>query len=113
MVVIQPLGAEQSIVALKPKAWEKGLVSKQNNQMKDISSNIFTILGIFLIIGACISILIAYIITRTIAAPTGHALEALEALSMGDFKHEIEATKSREMKSFTESYLRLKTTKKP
>jgi HAMP domain-containing protein len=51
----------------------------------------------------------AFIITRTVAAPTSHALEALEALSLGDFEHEITKTKSREMESFTESYLRLKT----
>jgi HAMP domain-containing protein len=66
-------------------------------------------MGIFLIIGSCITLLIAYIITRTVAAPTSYALDALEALSLGDFKHEIEAAKSREMESFTESYLRLKT----
>jgi HAMP domain-containing protein len=94
---------------LKPKAWENGLFSEHNKQMEDASSGILTIMGIFLIIGSCITILIAYVITRTVAAPTGYALDALEALSLGDFKHEIEATKSREMESFTESYLRLKT----
>jgi HAMP domain-containing protein len=109
MVVIQPLSPGQSIVALKPKAWENGLFSEHNKQMEDASSGILTIMGIFLIIGSCITILIAYVITRTVAAPTGYALDALEALSLGDFKHEIEATKSREMESFTESYLRLKT----
>jgi HAMP domain-containing protein len=109
MVVIQPLSPEQSIVALKPKAWENGLFSKHNKQIEDASSNILTIIGIFLIIGTCIAILIAYIITRTVAAPTSYALDALEALSLGDFKHEIKATKSREMTAFTESYLRLKT----
>jgi HAMP domain-containing protein len=109
MVVIQPLTAEQSIVALKPKAWEKGLFSEHNKQFEDASSNILAIMGIFLIIGSCIAILIAYIITRTVAAPTSYALDALEALSLGDFDHEMETTKSREMESFTESYLRLKT----
>ncbi len=109
MVVVQPLNAEQSIIALKPKAWENALFSEHNKQIKDALSSILTILGIFLIIGSCIAILIAYVITRTVAAPTRHALDALEALSLGDFKHEIEATKSKEMESFTESYLRLKT----
>ena len=109
MVVIQPLSPEQSIVALKPKAWENSLFSKYNKQIEGASLSILTILGIFLIIGSCITILIAYIITRTVAAPTSYALEALEALSLGNFKHELEATKSREMESFTESYLRLKT----
>jgi HAMP domain-containing protein len=109
MVVIQPLSPEKSIVALKPKAWENGLVSKHAKGIEDASSGILTILGIFLIIGSCITILMAYIITRTVAAPTSRALDALEALSLGDFDHEVEATKSREMESFTESYLRLKT----
>jgi hypothetical protein len=71
-------------------------------------SGIVTILGIFLIIGSCIAVAIAYAITRTVAAPTSHAFEALEALSLGDFKYEIKATKGREMESFTESYLRIK-----
>lgn len=109
MIVIQPLSAEQSIVALKPKAWENGLFSEHNKQIEDASLSILTMLGIFLIIGSCISILIAYIITRTVAAPTSYAFDALEALSLGDFKQEIKATKSSEMESFTESYLRLKT----
>jgi HAMP domain-containing protein len=109
MVVIQPLTAEQSIVALKPKAWENGLFAEHNKQIEDASSSILTIMGIFLIIGSCITIVMAYIITRTVAAPTSYALEALEALSLGDFKHEIKTTKSTEMESFTESYLRLKT----
>jgi HAMP domain-containing protein len=109
MVVIQPLTAELSIVALKPKAWENNLFSQHNKQIEDASSNILMIMGIFLIIGSCIALLIAYFITRTVAAPTSYALDALEALSLGDFNQEIEATKSREMESFTESYLRLKT----
>jgi HAMP domain-containing protein len=109
MVVIQPLTAEQSIVALKPKAWENALFSEHAKQTQDASSSILTILGIFLIIGLGITILIAYVITRTVAAPTRSALDALEALSLGDFNHEVEATKSPEMESFTESYLRLKT----
>ena len=109
MVVIQPLSPEQTIVALKPKAWENGLFSDYDKQIEDASSSILTIMGIFLIIGSCIALLIAYFITRTVAAPTSYALDALEALSLGDFKHEIETTKSREMESFTESYLRLKT----
>jgi hypothetical protein len=109
MIVIQPLTAEQSIVALKPNAWENALFSNHNKQMEEASSGILTVMGIFLIIGSCITILTAYVITRTVAAPTTFALEALEALSLGDFNHEIKTTKSREMESFTESYLRLKT----
>jgi HAMP domain-containing protein len=109
MVVIQPLSSEQSIVALKPKAWENTLFSEHNKQIENVSSGILTILGIFLIIGSCITLVIAYIITRTVAAPTSHALDALEALSLGEFNHEIKNPKSREMESFTESYLRLKT----
>jgi hypothetical protein len=63
MIVIQPLGPEQSIVALKPKAWETAIVSRQNDQMKGTSSSILTILGAFLLVGGLIAVAIAFIIT--------------------------------------------------
>jgi len=107
-VIIQPLATGQSIVALKPKAWEGTLVSRQNNEIKESSFGVMTILGIFLAAGSLLAVITAFVITRAIAAPTTRALEALEALSLGDFDHELDTAKGREMTSFTESYLRLK-----
>jgi methyl-accepting chemotaxis protein len=109
MIVIQPTGTDQSILALKPKAWENSLVSKQNNQIKSASSSTFTMLGIFLIVGGLIGVATAFVITIAIASPTKRALNTLEALSLGDFDQEIIEPNSKEMKSFNESYLRLKT----
>ena len=109
MVVIQPLNAEQSIIALKPKAWENGLVSEYESRLKETTSGFYAMLGIFLIIGVCITVFIAFIITRIVVAPTDNALDAFEALSLGDLDHGIKDVKGKEMESFTESYLRLKT----
>jgi HAMP domain-containing protein len=109
MVVIQPLNADQSLIALKPKSWEKGLISEYESRLEETTSGFYTMLGIFLIIGVCITVFIAFIITRIVAAPTDNALDAFEALSLGDFDHGIKDVKGKEMEAFTESYLRLKT----
>jgi HAMP domain-containing protein len=109
MVVIEPLNAEQSLIALKPKSWENGLVSEYESRLKETTSGFYTMLGIFLIIGVCITVFIAFIITRIVVAPTDNALDAFEALSLGDFDHGIKDVKGKEMEAFTESYLRLKT----
>ncbi|HVN72194.1 MAG TPA: hypothetical protein VMU10_09265 [Desulfomonilia bacterium] len=109
MVVVQPLSNDQSIIALKPKAWERGLVAEHDKRLKSTTYGIFMILGIFLVVGVCITILLAFIISKMTVSPTRKAFSALEALSLGDFDYDIGAAKDKEMESFVESYLRLKT----
>ena len=109
MVVVQPLSNDQSIIALKPKAWEKGLVAEHDNLLKSTSSSIFLKLCIFLIFGVCLTISLAFFISKTAISPAHKAFTALEALSLGDFDFDLEATKDKEMETFIESYIRLKT----
>jgi hypothetical protein len=44
-----------------------------------------------------------------VAGPVRKALDALEALSLGDFDHDLDEKATSEMGLFVESYLRVKT----
>jgi HAMP domain-containing protein len=108
MVVVQPINADQTIIALKPKAWEKGLVSEQDAKIrKDVSATTRTLV-IFLGVGLLITFLISYLIATAVVNPTRKLMDALEALSLGDFDYEIKGAGGKDMEAFIESFLRLK-----
>jgi hypothetical protein len=108
MVVIQPINADQTIIALKPKAWERGLVSDQDAKIrKDVSASTCTLV-IFLGIGLLMTFLISYLIAVIVVNPTSKLMDAFEALSLGDFDYEIKGAGGKDMEAFTESFLRLK-----
>ncbi len=109
MVVMQPLGSGSMIVALKPKAWEKGLVAKQEQEIASRTYRITLVLGIFLAVGLLLSLALAWGVSRTVAGPVKKALDALEALSLGDFEYDLDENATHEMGLFVESYLRVKT----
>jgi HAMP domain-containing protein len=109
MVVMQPQGSDSMIIALKPKAWEKGLVAKQEQEITSRTYRITLVLGIFLAVGLILSLALAWVVSRTVAGPVGRALDALEALSLGDFDHDLDEKATSEMGLFVESYLRVKT----
>jgi len=109
MVVVQPLNGTQSVISLKPKKWEKGIVEKQDVQLEQESDHIMWTLIIFLGAGAIVCLIVSILVVSTIGGPTKKLMEAFEALSLGDFTHELSRGKGSEMRSFGESYLRLKT----
>ena len=108
MVVMEPVDTGQFLVALKPKAWEKGLVSKQAREIESRMMNVTLILGIFLAAGLLIALVVSLVVTRVVVTPTRRAFDALEALSLGNFDYALKESRGREMTVFTESYLRLK-----
>jgi methyl-accepting chemotaxis protein len=109
MVIIQPMNNNQSIIALKPKAWENGLVSKQDTQLDKDASKVNFTLVIFFCIGLGVALVVSFLVAIYVAKPTKKLMVALEALSLGDFSHEFKGTMDNDMKTFAESYLRLKT----
>jgi nitrogen fixation/metabolism regulation signal transduction histidine kinase len=108
MVVVQPINADQTIIALKPKAWEKRLVSQQDAKIRKDVSAITRTLVIFLGIGLFITFLISFLIASTVVNPTRKLMDAFEALSLGDFDYQIKEAGGKDMTTFTESFLRLK-----
>jgi hypothetical protein len=110
MVVIKPVTVEQTIISLKPKSWEKSLVKEEDQKLKTATSGIVMILGIFVAIGACITFVMAFFISKTVVTPTSNALEAFEALSLGELDYDIKEASGKEMGMFIDSYYRLKTT---
>lgn len=108
MVIIEPAGAGQVLVALKPKAWEQRLVTKQSQEIEGRTRGIIFILAVFLATGLLIALGVSFVVTRAVVTPTRQAIDALEALSLGNFDYDLQEAPGREMAVFTESYLRLK-----
>lgn len=108
MVVIEPAGEGQILVALKPKAWEQRLVAKQAGEIEARTRNIVMVLAAFLAAGMLLALAISFAVTRMVVTPTRKIMDALEALSLGDFEHDMEEAPGKDMAAFTESYLRLK-----
>jgi methyl-accepting chemotaxis protein len=109
MVVVQPVQGNQSVISLKPKKWEKGIVEKQAAQLEKDSTQIMLTLLIFLGAGFIVSLIVSLLVAGMVGKPLRKLKTAFEALSLGDFTHELEEGKGSEMKSISESYLRLKT----
>lgn len=108
VVIIEPAGPGRILVGLKPKAWEKGLVSKQAQEIESSSMNIALTLGVFLMVGLLITLVVSFLVAKTVVTPTRNAFDALEALSLGNFDYDLQETPGKEMTGFAESYLRLK-----
>jgi methyl-accepting chemotaxis protein len=109
MVVMQPVDGDQSLISLKPKKWEKEIVEKQDAQLRRDSTRIMWTLAIFLGAGTILCLIVSALVAGFIAGPTKKLMKALEALSLGDFTYELDQGRGAEMKNFSESYLRLKT----
>jgi methyl-accepting chemotaxis protein len=109
MVIIHPISADQSLIALKPKTWEKGLVAKQDEQIgKEASKSVYLMI-ILLGIGLFLAVLVSFLVADTVVRPLKKIMDAFKALSLGDFDNDLDEVKGKDMKAFSESYLRLKT----
>lgn len=108
MVVVHPASTDQILIALKPKAWEKGLVLKQEQEIKAATKNITLLTAIFLAVGFFITLVVSFVIARVVVNPTRNIIDAMEALSLGNFEYELKEPSGKKMAVFAESYLRLK-----
>jgi methyl-accepting chemotaxis protein len=109
MVILEPAGPGQMLTALKPKAWEKGLVAQQQQEIESRTAKIAIVLGVFLSVGLFIILTVSFVVTRAVVNPTREMIDALEALSLGNFDYDLKEPLGSTMLTFTESYLRLKT----
>jgi hypothetical protein len=109
-VIAAPVKDGRFIVALKPKAWERGLVSEQSRRIADATAHTFYLAALFFCLGIILSLAAAYVVALKVTGQTRRAMDALEALSLGDLEAEAEGLSGGgDMKTFTESFIRLKT----
>lgn len=109
MVAIRPLDGTRSLIGLKPKAWEVGLINDQKSENKTKVARVTRTLAIFLGIGAILALIIALIVSMTTGLSMGSLIKALEELSLGNLDVSPPATgKDREMNTFIASFRRIK-----
>lgn len=109
MVAIKPLNGNTTLIGLKPKTWERDLLSVQDSLIKQNMKNVKMALVIFLGAGIVVAIIISVIVSLSAGRSIDALLKALEELSLGNFEAETPAGRERENKSFSASFLRIKT----
>ncbi|MEA2101918.1 MAG: hypothetical protein U9P80_05010 [Thermodesulfobacteriota bacterium] len=109
MVAILPGPGNTSLVGLKDKAWEKKIVSTRESGIKTDTSQLQLYIFTFLGAGVCVVILLALVISTWVTRTMSKVLGSFEALSLGDLDTMPPKAKGKEMSSFLDSFLRIKT----
>lgn len=104
MVAVRPLEGNTSLIGLKPKAWERDIISDQNRSTQQSIQKIRITMLIFLSAGLVVSFIIALLISLATGKKMDALLKAMEELSLGD----LEAVPPAGKGSFTASFLRIK-----
>jgi hypothetical protein len=109
VVAVIPYQANTFIIGLKPKTWEKGLISSQLAEMNRTSSAIYKSLIILAGSGIFISIALAFLISLTLSGYLAEFSKSIKALSLGDMEINAPASKGKDLAVFSESFSRIKT----
>jgi methyl-accepting chemotaxis protein len=112
MIALSPLAQNSSLIGFKPKSWERGLISQQNDQIKRNTENITTILIFYLAGGLVFAVIISLVITFTVSRPIHRVAEAFEQLSFGDLDTELPRSGGKTMVRLSDSFFRLRTSLK-
>lgn len=108
MVAVKPLEEGSSIIGLKPRAWEAGLISDQTSAIKRHITQTKMILIVALTLGILVSFIAALIISVMVTRRTRQMLSALDDLSLGNFMARAPDSAIYEAKAFATSFERLK-----
>lgn len=109
MIVLRPLGKKSTMVAFKPKAYEKSLVYVQRSETKGQIYQVLMYFGVIMGIGLIIAIVVAMFLAKSLSQKTGAMSQALDELSMGNLDAEPPAdTKDTEIQMFNLAYLRIR-----
>jgi len=109
MVYLMPEDKDRSILGLKLKSWETGLISDKESQIRTDLDRGMTKLAIFLGAGTIFSVVLAVLISMVLTKSVRSVMDSFEQLSLGNFNAEIGTGKAKEIKIFYESFMRLKT----
>ncbi|MBN1636283.1 MAG: hypothetical protein JW920_07200, partial [Deltaproteobacteria bacterium] len=109
MVAVLPIENEASLIGLKPKAWEKGLLAQETSQLNRDLDRAKKILIIYFLLGLCVAIMIASMVSITNSRTTLNALKSFEELSLGNFDIKGTSDNVKDMHSPQATFQRLKT----
>lgn len=108
-IVLAPRGPGSTLVGLKPRAWEKGLLSEQSSQLDRGASSALRVLVGFLVAGVVLSLVLSLAIALVVSSPVSRAAKAFENLSLGDLEADLPRSGGKTFVSLADSFFRLKT----
>jgi hypothetical protein len=112
MIVLTPYAQGGTIIGLKPRAWEKGIISEQSEKlMQGTSSATFMLVG-YVAAGFGLALVLSLILVFVVTSPVTRAAKAFEELSLGNFDAELPRKGGKVLVSLSDSLFRLRTSLK-
>jgi len=108
MVAIVPSGDAVSLVGLKPRTWERALLTTQDDSLKKVQGDARHIALITLIAGGIFSIIVSLITALLVARPITRLIYRLVSLSKGDFESPYPKPSTSEERLFAKSMERIR-----
>ncbi|HEY9162575.1 MAG TPA: hypothetical protein VIS94_15970 [Desulfomonilia bacterium] len=108
MVAVVPYQPDMFIIGLKPKTWEKDLISSQVDYMNKESSAVLKKLLLLACAGIIISIVLSLLISIKVSKYLAEFSLSIKALSLGDLNAEPPVLKGKDMAAFSDSFARIK-----
>jgi methyl-accepting chemotaxis protein len=103
-----PYQPDMFIIGLKPKTWEKDLISSQVDYMNKESSAVSKKLLLLACAGIIISIVLSLLISTKVSKYLAEFSLSIKALSLGDMNAEPPVLKGKDMAAFSDSFARIK-----
>lgn len=108
-VVLAPRGPGSTLVGLKPRAWEKGLLSEQSSRLQRGTNSTMRMLVGYLAAGIVLSLVLSLAIALAVFSPVSRAARAFEDLSLGNLEADLPRSGGKPLVSLADSFFRLKT----
>ncbi|HNY66295.1 MAG TPA: hypothetical protein PKM41_12745 [Deltaproteobacteria bacterium] len=108
-IVLTPYAQGSTLIGLKPKSWEKGLISGQSMQLQQGTASALRYLIGYLAAGLVFALVLSLVIAFVAASPITKAARAFEDLSLGNFDADLPRTGGKTLVSLSDSFFRLKT----
>jgi methyl-accepting chemotaxis protein len=112
MIVLAPYAQGGTLIGLKPRAWEKGIIADQSEKLTHGNRSATFLLVVFVAAGLGLALILSLILVFVLTLPMTRAAKAFEELSLGEFDADLPRTGGKEFVSLSDSFFRLRTSLK-
>jgi hypothetical protein len=112
MIVLTPYAQGSTLIGVKPKAWEKGLIAEQGKSLQRGTKTAAHMLLGYLGAGFAFALILSLVITFVTSLPMSQVAKAFEELSLGNFDADLPRSGGKKLASLSDSFCRLRTSLK-
>lgn len=112
MIVLTPYAQGGTLIGLKPKAWEKGIIAEQSGKLQQGTSSATFLLFGFIAVGFALALILSLIMAFVVTSPVSRTAKAFEELSLGNFDAELPRSGGKAFVSLSDSLFRIRTSLK-